>query len=190
MIGSMKEGWNPVRLPSFSSQPTSSVFVQAIPLTLIGSMEAFSIARKYALQYKYEIDINQEAMALGMFLLLLAILRRVLNPHPTLFPSRPPGLANLLSNPLSTYPASGNFGRTALAADVGVRTPLANVAVGIVISVVLTRLTQVGKSEGGKENCSCTRPIRLYPYRLFSFTLTTRFRFCTTSPRLAGRRYL
>ena len=65
VVGAIKEGWNPVRLPSFSSYPTSSVLVQAIPLTLIGFMEAFSMARKYALQYKYEIDINQEAMALG-----------------------------------------------------------------------------------------------------------------------------
>jgi len=65
VVGSIKKGWNPVRLPSFTSYPTSSVFVHAIPLTLIGFMEAFSMARKYALQYKYEIDINQEAMALG-----------------------------------------------------------------------------------------------------------------------------
>jgi MFS superfamily sulfate permease-like transporter len=36
-----------------------------VPLTLIGFMESFSMARKYALQYKYEIDINQEALALG-----------------------------------------------------------------------------------------------------------------------------
>ncbi len=117
VVGVIKAGWNPVRLPDFGSYPTTSVFVQAIPLCLIGFMEAFSMARKYALQYKYEININQEAMALG--------------------------IANLVSCPFSVFPASGNFGRTALAADVGVRTPLANVIVGLVITVVLTRLTEI-----------------------------------------------
>ncbi len=43
------------------------VFVAAVPLTLIGFMESFSMARKYALQYKYEIDINQEVLALGTY---------------------------------------------------------------------------------------------------------------------------
>lgn len=114
-------------------------------------MEAFSMARKYALQYKYEIDINQEAMALGTSSLPFSHSSpRLLDSHPTLSPPLPPGLANLLSCPLSIYPASGNFGRTALAADVAVRTPLANVVVGVVISVVLTRLTHV-RREGRRE---------------------------------------
>lgn len=43
--------------------------------------------------------------------------------------------------PHSIFPATGNFGRTALANDVGVKTQAANVVVGVCISLVLARLT-------------------------------------------------
>ena len=142
VVGEITAGWNPTHLPALGHYPATDAFVQAIPLCLIGFMEAFSMARKYALQFKYEIDINQEAVALG--------------------------IANLVSCPFSIFPVTGNFGRTALAADVvrtcrlppppsthppthpptyfppqGVRTPMANVVVGLVITVILTELTEI-----------------------------------------------
>lgn len=52
-------------------------------------------------------------------------------------------MANLVSCALSLFPATGNFGCTVLANDVGVRTPAANAFVGLFITVLLTQLTPI-----------------------------------------------
>jgi MFS superfamily sulfate permease-like transporter len=117
VVGDIQEGWNPLRGVALGEFGASEAFAAAVPLALIGFLEAYAMARKYALVHKYDIDINQEASALG--------------------------LANILSCAFSIFPATGNFGRTALANDVGVRTQTANLVVGLCITVVITRLTQL-----------------------------------------------
>lgn len=117
VVGDIAHGWNPVSGVALGEFSAGAAFVAAAPLALIGFLESFTMARKYALLNKYEVDINQEASALG--------------------------LANLCSCALSILPATGNFGRTVLANDVGVRTPAANLFVGLFITVLLTQLTQI-----------------------------------------------
>lgn len=80
-------------------------------------MHILTQARKYALANKYEIDINQEAMATGF--------------------------VNLIGSFFGIFPSSGNFGRTALAADVGAKSQMCNIVVGIVITIVLRHLTSI-----------------------------------------------
>lgn len=53
------------------------------------------------------------------------------------------GFVNLIGSFFGIFPSSGNFGRTALAADVGVRSQLCNIVVGIVITIVLRHLTSI-----------------------------------------------
>ena len=117
VVGDIAKGWNPVSGLDLGAFRATDALAAAAPLALIGFLESFTMARKYALLNKYEVDINQEASALG--------------------------LTNLCTCALSILPASGNFGRTVLANDCRVKTPAANLFVGLFITLLLTQLTQI-----------------------------------------------
>jgi sulfate permease, SulP family len=67
-------------------------------------IEASSISRKYADAFGYKLDANQDLFGLAC--------------------------CNLLSSAFGGVIVSGSFSRTALAADVGARTPLTNLFLG------------------------------------------------------------
>lgn len=71
VVGAIAQGWNPVRgvaVGQFGG--VQAEVMAALPLALIGFLEAFAMARKFALLNKYDIDVNQEAAALGLANLL------------------------------------------------------------------------------------------------------------------------
>lgn len=58
VVGDIARGWNPLSGVAVGAFSALDAVVAAAPLALIGFLEAFTMARKYALLNKYEIDIN------------------------------------------------------------------------------------------------------------------------------------
>ena len=87
------------------------MIAQAIPVAILGYVEAVSIAKKFATLFKYKLDLNQDAAGYS--------------------------LANLLSCMWGGVTPSGSFGRTALSAEVGSRTSWANFFTGGCVIICL-----------------------------------------------------
>ncbi len=87
----------------------------AIIISLLGFMEAISIAKAMAAKTRQKLDPNQELMGQG--------------------------LANLLGCCGQSYPCSGSFSRSAVNLQAGARTGLSNVFSGLAVVVVLLFLT-------------------------------------------------
>lgn len=104
---------------------------------------------------RYQIDNNQEMWALGMGCIvasfftgqthLPSLTPPFLSPPPSPPAYPPPSslslLTPLLPHLLPAYPPGGSFSRTALKAELGVKTPLANVYASLLVTIVLVRLT-------------------------------------------------
>jgi SulP family sulfate permease len=113
-------GTIPQSLPSFVMPPLdmasfSAMIPAAITIALVGFMESFSVAKNFARQGRYEVDANQELVALG--------------------------LANVFGSFLQAYPVTGGFSRTAVNAQAGARTGMASVITSIAIVITLLFLT-------------------------------------------------
>uniref|UniRef100_A0A3P8VH04 Solute carrier family 26 member 11 n=1 Tax=Cynoglossus semilaevis TaxID=244447 RepID=A0A3P8VH04_CYNSE len=76
-------------------------------IPLMGLLESIAIAKAFASQNDYRIDVNQELLAIGV--------------------------TNIMGSFVSGYPVTGSFGRTAVNSQTGVCTP----AGGIVTSVII-----------------------------------------------------
>ena len=87
----------------------------AVAIALIAFMEAISVANTYASRNRYEIDANQELVALGF--------------------------ANVAGAVFRGYPVTGGFSRTAVNGQAGARTPLAAVITAAAVAVTLLWLT-------------------------------------------------
>ncbi len=77
VVGDIPVGWNPLRRVALGEFGAMDSFLAAVPLALIGFLETYSMARKFALVHKYDIDINQEASAIGIANLLSCVFRCV-----------------------------------------------------------------------------------------------------------------
>ena len=87
----------------------------ALAIALIAFMESISVANAYATRQRYEVDANQELIALG--------------------------LANVAGAFFRGYPVTGGFSRTAVNAEAGAKTPLAAVVTATAVAVTLLFLT-------------------------------------------------
>ena len=87
----------------------------AVAIALIAFMEAISVANAFATRNRYEVDANQELVALG--------------------------LANVGGAFFRGYPVTGGFSRTAVNGQAGARTPLAAVVTAGVVALTLLFLT-------------------------------------------------
>ncbi len=110
----------PRGLPSFSiPRLDTNLFWLLIPgalvLTLIGLMEAMSIARTIAARTKQHIDINQELVGQGM--------------------------ANLVGGVFSSYAVSGSFSRSAINFSSGAASGLSSVVTSAVVVLTLLFFT-------------------------------------------------
>uniref|UniRef100_A0A0F7Z571 Sodium-independent sulfate anion transporter-like n=1 Tax=Crotalus adamanteus TaxID=8729 RepID=A0A0F7Z571_CROAD len=125
-------GTIPQGLPLFQSPPFSIItsnqtigfkeMVQAIGpglvvVPLMGLLETVAIAKAFASQNKYQIDPNQELLAMGF--------------------------TNLLGSFVSSYPVTGSFGRTAVNAQTGVCTPAGGLITGALVLLSLAYLTSL-----------------------------------------------
>ncbi|XP_034960054.2 sodium-independent sulfate anion transporter [Zootoca vivipara] len=125
-------GFTPQGLPSFQLPPFSEVtpngtvsfggMVQKMGaglavVPLMGLLETVAIAKAFASQNNYQIDPNQELLAMGF--------------------------TNLLGSFISSFPVTGSFGRTAVNAQTGVCTPAGGLITGALVLLSLAFLTSV-----------------------------------------------
>lgn len=110
----------PARLPTFAVPGVDAGLVgdllpTAVVIAMVGFLESVAVAKVYARRNRYEIEPNQELVALGA--------------------------ANVASGLFGGYPVTGGFSRTAVNASAGARTPLASVVTAALVLVALAVLT-------------------------------------------------
>ncbi|NWU89933.1 S2611 protein, partial [Upupa epops] len=127
LTGSIPRGLPAFRPPPFSmAAPNGTVpflaMVRAMGaglavVPLVGLLETIAIARAFASQNGYRVDPNQELLAMGV--------------------------SNILGSFVSSYPITGSFGRTAVNAQSGVRTPAGGLLTGTLVLLSLSYLTSL-----------------------------------------------
>jgi SulP family sulfate permease len=115
VVGSVPEGLPSVALPDFDLDKLRSLLATAFVISLVGFMEAISIAKAIAAKTKARLDPNQELMGQG--------------------------LANLVGSFTQAFPVSGSFSRSAVNFNAGARTGMSAVFTGLVVMIVLLFLT-------------------------------------------------
>ncbi len=115
VVGSIPAGLPGLALPGFDLGALISLVAAAFTISLVGFMEAISIAKVIAVRTRQRIDANQELIGQG--------------------------LANLAGSFTQCYPASGSFSRTAVNAQAGARTGLSSVVTTLVVMLTLLLLT-------------------------------------------------
>lgn len=115
VVGSIPAGLPQISMPSLDLGAIVSLLAAAFTMSLVGFMEAISIAKAVAVRTRQRIDPDQELIGQG--------------------------LANLAGSFTQCYPASGSFSRTAVNAHAGARTGLSSVITTLFVMVTLLALT-------------------------------------------------
>lgn len=102
-------------LPIFDGGAITALFPIALTIALVSFMESISVAKAFARKEHYDVDANQELLALGT--------------------------ANIGGAFFSAYPVTGGFSRTAVNAQAGAKTPLAGLITSAIIAVTLLFFT-------------------------------------------------
>ncbi len=115
VVGGIPRGLPPISVPKINL----SVFMQLLPyaaiISLLGFMEAISIAKAMAAKTGQRLDPNQELVGQG--------------------------LANILGSFSGSYPGSGSFSRSAVNLQAGAITGLSSVFTSITVVIVLLFFT-------------------------------------------------
>ncbi|XP_040845309.1 sodium-independent sulfate anion transporter, partial [Ochotona curzoniae] len=127
LTGETAQGLPPVRLPPFSVVTANRTvsFAEMVQdmgaglavVPLVGLLESVAVAKAFASQNNYRIDANQELLAIGF--------------------------TNVLGSFVSSFPVTGSFGRTAVNAQSGVRTPAGGLVTGVLVLLSLGYLTSL-----------------------------------------------
>ena len=115
VVGTIPEGLPGFTLPVFDLDVVKQLITAAITISLIGFMEAISIAKAMAARTRQRLDANQELIGQG--------------------------LSNMLSGCFSGYPVSGSFSRSAVNINAGAMTGVSSVITGAVVGITLLWLT-------------------------------------------------
>ena len=115
VVGEVAAGLPRLSLPAIDLDAARQLLPSALAIALVAFMEAISVAKAIALRKRYEVDPNQELIAIGA--------------------------ANLAAGLFRGYPITGGFSRTAVNDQAGATTPLASILTAAVIAVVLVALT-------------------------------------------------
>ena len=115
VVGSIPAGLPSLSFPNISWEMISTLLTSALVISLVGFMEAISIAKAMAAKTKQRIDPNQELIGQG--------------------------LANIVGSLSQSYPASGSFSRSAVNLNAGAITGMASVLTGLIVLVTLLFLT-------------------------------------------------
>ncbi|MDH4216592.1 MAG: SulP family inorganic anion transporter, partial [Gallionella sp.] len=115
VVGSIPAGLPQLDMPEFSWEMIVSLLSGALVISLVGFMEAISIAKAMAAKTRQRIDPNQELIGQG--------------------------LANIVGSFSQSFPASGSFSRSAVNLNAGAITGLSSVFAGIIVLLALLFLT-------------------------------------------------
>ena len=115
VVGVVPEGLPPVSLPTFDLDVIGELTAVAIAISLIGFMEAISIAKAMAAQTRQRLDANQELVGQG--------------------------LSNITSGLFQGYAVSGSFSRSAVNITAGAITGFSSIVTAIVVGLTLLFLT-------------------------------------------------
>ncbi|HZV53982.1 MAG TPA: SulP family inorganic anion transporter [Rhodocyclaceae bacterium] len=115
VVGIVPEGLPSVGMPKISWDMIGSLISAAIVISLVGFMEAISIAKAIAARTKQRIDPNQELIGQG--------------------------LANLVGAMTKAFPVSGSFSRSAVNINAGAVTGMSSVFTGLFVLLTLLFLT-------------------------------------------------
>ena len=103
------------KIPRFDFNAMGTLFVYAITISLIGFMEAISVAKSMAASTKQRLDVNQELIGQG--------------------------LSNVTSSFFQGYPVSGSFSRSAVNLTAGAVTGFSSVVTAVIVGVTILWLT-------------------------------------------------
>lgn len=115
VVGRIPEGLPDIGLPTVDVGVALHLFPMAAVISLLGFMEAISIAKAIAGKAGYRLDPNQELVGQG--------------------------LSNIVASFSSGYAVSGSFSRSAVNFQSGARTGISNVISSAVVALVLLFLT-------------------------------------------------
>lgn len=115
VVGRIPEGLPSVALPQIDMQLIGALITPAIVISLVGFMEAISIAKAMAAKTRDKIDPNQELVGQGM--------------------------ANIVGALTQAFPVSGSFSRSAVNIGAGARTGMSSVFTGLFVLLTLLLLT-------------------------------------------------
>jgi MFS superfamily sulfate permease-like transporter len=115
VVGTIPRGLPSFGLPNLDPQVGLRLLPYAVIISLLGFMEAISIAKAMAAKTGQRLDPNQELIGQGM--------------------------ANLLGSFTNSYPISGSFSRSAVNLQSGAVTGLSSVFTSLAVVVVLLMLT-------------------------------------------------
>lgn len=115
VVGSIPEGLPKLIMPNFNFSIISQLILAAIIISLLGFMEAISIAKAMATRTGQRLDPNQELIGQG--------------------------LANLVGAFGQSYPVSGSFSRSAVNLQAGGMTGLSNVLSSLFVAITLLFFT-------------------------------------------------
>ena len=109
------EGLFSFKTPSFDFNAMGTLFIYAITISLIGFMEAITVAKSMAARTKQRLDINQELIGQG--------------------------LSNISSSFFQGYAVSGSFSRTAVNMSAGAATGFSSVVTALIVGLTILWLT-------------------------------------------------
>jgi SulP family sulfate permease len=115
VVGAIPAGLPQFVLPTFDWEMVSALISSALVISLVGFMEAVSMAKAMAARTKDRIDPNQELIGQG--------------------------LANIIGSFSQSLPTSGSFSRSAVNLNAGARTGMSSVFSGIIVLLTLLFLT-------------------------------------------------
>ena len=115
VVGAIPAGLPPLALPTIDFQVMTQLLSVAAVVSIIGFMEAISIAKAMAARTRQRLDANQELVGQG--------------------------LGNIMSSFSGGYAVSGSFSRSAVNISAGAVTGFSAVVTGIVVAIALIALT-------------------------------------------------
>lgn len=115
IVGVIPAGLPGMVMPTFDWEVMKQLIASTVIISLIGFMEAISIAKAMAARTRQRIDANQELVGQG--------------------------LSNIVSGLFGGYPVSGSFSRSAVNIEAGAITGFSSIVTGIVVGITLLFLT-------------------------------------------------
>jgi SulP family sulfate permease len=115
VVGGIPEGLPSIQMPSVNLDAFGSLLSAALVISLVGFMEAISIAKAVAAKTKQRIDPNQELIGQG--------------------------LGNVVGSLTQAFPVSGSFSRSAVNMNAGAKTGVSSVITALFVLLTLLFLT-------------------------------------------------